>query len=80
MESIQHQLRSKIGFKIPSFSKRAMLLSGAGICIICCRLNMEVNAKSSLGLSLVAVNILKGHWQNLTFDWGPGMIDLTEES
>ena len=57
-----------------------MPLSGAGICVICCRLNTEVNAKSVLGLSLVAINILKGHWQNLTFDWGPDVIDLTEES
>ena len=41
---------------------------------------MEVNARSVLGLSLVAAKILKGHWQNLTFDWVPGVIDLTEES
>ena len=56
-----------------------MPLSGAGICVICCRLTMEVNAQSVLGLSLIAAKILKGHWQNLTFDWGPGVIDLTEE-
>ena len=79
MVSIQHQLQLEIGFKPPLFSERGMPSSGAGICVIRCRLNTEVSAKSILGLSLVAVNILKGHWQNLTFDWGPGVIDLTED-
>ena len=57
-----------------------MPLSGAGIFIIRCRLNMEVNAQSILGLCLVAVDISKGHWQNLTYDWDPVVVDLTEES
>ena len=56
-----------------------MLLSGVEIYIICYRQTTEVNAECVLDLYLVAVNILKGHWQHLTFDLGPEVIDLTEE-
>lgn len=77
---MQHQLQYKIGSKHLSFSERGMLLSGAEICIICGPLTTEVNAEPIIDLSLVAVNILKGHWQHLTFDWGPEVIDLTGES